>query len=453
MDLVLLRKKHPRFIYESYSIKKEEKKLIITFNFKLEPDIVFKPKLSIPIESTVEDKKIENLVFHLGLIELISYWKATCSPEIIIKAANLSSSQLAWLRSLIIQGLGEFFYKNNIDFTSGEFFSITSDSDRLLNSYPSSQSTSGDLILVGEGKDSAVTLESLKDLKTKKMTLVLNPAKAALKNIATAGYKNIITVQRTIDEKLLRLNNHGYLNGHTPFSAYLAFLGILIGTLYSYQNVIASNEKSANEGNVKFHHLEVNHQYSKSYPFEKLFRDYCFNNLTHEVNYFSFLRPLYNLQISKLFASYKQYHSTFRSCNINRNQDSWCGKCAKCVFTFLSLFPFLDYSKLIDIFGKDYFLETEMMQFFRGFVGLEKNKPFECVGTTEESILAVALCLKKYKSENKPIPSLLQSLEKDLNLNETFTKKLEQKIIKNWDGKHFLPEEYAELLKNLAQNL
>ena len=32
------------------------------------------------------DSFTKNLIFHIGLVELVSYWKATCSKNVIIKA-------------------------------------------------------------------------------------------------------------------------------------------------------------------------------------------------------------------------------------------------------------------------------------------------------------------------------------------------------------------------------
>jgi len=449
MLLAELRRKHPKFIYQSFETKEESNQLSIRFHFLLEPDINFSPEISLPLKQSLNQKGIENFAFHLGLVETISYWKAACSPEILISAGRLTNQQISWWHDLFIHGLGEFFYDNKIDFTSPHFLQISSNQNKEFN-FPlkNSSSSAGDLILVGGGKDSPVALELLKNLPSRKGCLVLNPTRASLENIQIAHYPAPLVVKRKIDPKLIKLNQLGYLNGHTPFSAYLAFLGVFVGVLHRYKNIVVANDRSADEENVIFRHLKVNHQYSKGFRFERLFQDYCQRYLTAKVQYFSFLRPLYEIQISQLFASYPQYHLSFRSCNLGQKENSWCGHCPKCAFVYLSLFPFLPFEKMMAIFGEDYYRKAEIKPFVYDLVGLGKRKPFECVGTKKESILAVALALRQYRTAGRQIPPLLLSLEKKLKLGDlNLVCLLEDEIQKGWNDKHFLPPKYSKLLK------
>ena len=91
--------------------------------------------------------------------------------------------------------------------------------------------------------------------------LMLNPLPAASALIAKAGCRSPVIVTRTIDPRLLELNKRGFLNGHTPFSALLSFLGVTCAVLLDYRSVIVSNERSSNEANVEFLGTQVNHQY------------------------------------------------------------------------------------------------------------------------------------------------------------------------------------------------
>ena len=50
----------------------------------------------------------------LGMVELVSYWKITCSPQVVIEAGSLSEEQILWWKDLYFNGLGEFFYVNKI---------------------------------------------------------------------------------------------------------------------------------------------------------------------------------------------------------------------------------------------------------------------------------------------------------------------------------------------------
>lgn len=65
---------------------------------------------------------------------------------------------------------------------------------------------------------------------------------------------------------------------------------------------------------------KINHQYSKSYEFENDFEEYSKKYLKTEIKYFSFLRPLNELQIAKLFSKYKKYHKVFKSCNVRKQR-------------------------------------------------------------------------------------------------------------------------------------
>jgi hypothetical protein len=225
----LLRKNYPRFIYQNYSYRVSKNNLEIFFNFKIEPDIKFKPKIVIENINQksferVGDSTLKNLIFNLGLMEIPSYWKTTCSPEIEIKAGPLNSDQIKWWKDLIIKGMGQFFYENQIDFRKPNFlkikilhFNAIASKHRIKKLLDPNRI----LVPIGGGKDSVVTLEILKKAEKHIQCFSLNPTEAALKIMRIAGCENPIIVRRTIDKKLLELNRKGFLNGHTPFSAYL----------------------------------------------------------------------------------------------------------------------------------------------------------------------------------------------------------------------------------------
>lgn len=454
MALPELRARHPNFIYESYKLEEQAEDIRIVFQLKLDPDIVFQPEVVIPGGRKLEEQSLSNLAFHLGMIESISYWKAACPQNLLVEAGNLSDQQIAWWHDLFIHGLGEFFFQNNIDFTPEDFLNILPNRTKPESQPAKTEKLDGDLILVGGGKDSAVTLDVLKSVKTRKGILILNPIQSALDIARQSEYPDPLVVQRKIDPKLIELNESGYLNGHTPFSAYLAFLGVFVGLVHGYENIIVSNERSSGEANIEFKGLEVNHQYSKSYRFERLFREYCSRYLTSDSQYFSFLRPLYDLQISSTFARLPKYHSSFRSCNVGQKENAWCGSCAKCSFVYVSLFPFVPYDKLTNIFGSDLFTKPATQKYIRDLAGLGQHKPFDCVGTIDETRLAVALSARKYRTLGNSTPPFVESLEKDLGISEDETiKMLEKRITNEWDDENFLPPDYARLLRSALQKI
>lgn len=410
MGFKQLRDKHPQFIYEGFEILPDGNNIRIIFNFTTFPDIKFRPEIVLPNVSL--NKNIDNLVFNLGLVEMLSYWKATCSPQIIIKAGYLNEEQIKFWKNLLIKGLGEFFYTNQIDFTQVDLVNFIVDSKNKFDKFYG-QLKDRDLVLVGGGKDSAVTLDSISKSGKEFNCLLLNPTDAAIKIADAAGCKNPIIIKRTIDPKLLELNKQGYLNGHTPFSAYLAFLSTLSSVIYDFKNIIVSNESSSNEGNVSWMgqkkdvSYEINHQYSKTTEFEKDFREYSKKYLAL-TNYYSFLRSLGELEISELFSKMPKYHKLFRSCNKGSKMGIWCGECPKCVSTYLTLYPFLG-EKTRQIFGKDLLEDKSLIPIVKGL--LRKNnilKPFECVATVEEIKTAILLGRKRAKKEGIKIPKVLQ---------------------------------------------
>ena len=399
-----MKKKYPKFVYEKYDYRIVKNNLEMSFKFKILPDISFKPFLRIKnINKSrfkrIDKEVIDNLVFHLGLMEIPSYWKATCSPVIEIKAGFLDNNQIKWWKDLIINGMGQFFYENKIDWRKQGFLKIICSgkkkeifSGKLKNKF---------LIPVGGGRDSIVTLEKFKSKKIN--CFLLNPKKPAKDVVKIAGIKKPIIVDRKIDPILLELNKKGYLNGHTPFTALLSFLTVFCAVLFDYKNIVFSNEKSASEGNLKYLGKIINHQYSKSFSFEKKFKLYLKKYLAKDINYFSFLREYTELEISKMFLKYPQYFSSFSSCNSSKK---WCCNCPKCLFVYTTLYPFLEKKELFNIFGKDMFEDKKLLPIMEGLIG-KRNKPFECVGTYRETRKAVILSQKKAKNN---LPYILRKI-------------------------------------------
>ncbi|MCR5822757.1 MAG: hypothetical protein K6F85_07590, partial [Bacteroidales bacterium] len=220
--------------------------------------------------------------------------------------------------------------------------------------------------------------------------------------VEAAGYtmSEVAVIRRTIDPKLLELNAQGCLNGHTPFSAMLAFYTLVISMGSGRINIALSNESSANESTVPG--TSVNHQYSKSLEFENDFRRYVASEISPVFNYFSFLRPLSELQIAMLFARFDKYHDVFRSCNAGSKQDIWCGNCAKCLFAYIILSPFIASDRLNAIFGKAMLDDPGLQTYFDELTGIADVKPFECVGTISEVQSALAMTIERWYPTERP---------------------------------------------------
>jgi hypothetical protein len=437
-----LRRRHPRLVYDSYEYTAGPAGLQARFRLHLEPDVEFTPTLGIPVDlsrAALDDAALDLLVFHLGLVETISYWKASCPPELLVRAGRLDDAQVAWWRDLFLHGLGQFFYENRVDVRRPDLLAIASEGP-VHRPFRLARPPAGDVVLAGGGKDSAVALELVAGLGGPATAVVLNPIRAAVDSARIAGHENPMVVRRTIDPALLSLNARGYLNGHTPFSAYLAFLGVLTAALLGHRAAVVANEAGAGEENVTYLGLPVNHQYSKSLRFERAFREYCATRLTPDVEYFSLVRPLHDLQVAALFATEPAHHRSFRSCNVGQKTDSWCGTCPKCAYVYLSLFPFLPGEAMREIFGRDLFEVPAIQDHVRALVGLVGHKPFECVGTREESVMAAALGIRRARRDGRPVPGLLRRLDEELRLSAAGAVDGAVAWFRGaWSGDHFVP--------------
>ena len=425
-----LRQKYPRFVYEAFHHEVVPEGLKVWFDFRM-GDIEFHPTALVERRPFLDiGADIDTIVFNIGMIELISYWKCVCPPVVEVRCGALTDSQMAFWRKLYWHGLGEFFYTNGIQETQEAFLqvfsvqcSVFSDASQgcanQLTTNHSTLNTDNYLVPIGGGKDSVVTLELLRRAGKQIWPLIMNPRGATVECARMAGFPidEVLVIRRTIDPTLLELNAKGYLNGHTPFSAMLAFYTQLASVLSGVPNVALSNESSANESTVIG--SDVNHQYSKSLEFEDDFRDYSSFLIPHSsFNYFSFLRPLSELQIAMLFSRFTQYHDVFRSCNVGSKQDIWCGHCAKCLFACIILSPFIEPSRLNRIFGKAMLDDLSLEHEFKQLLGEEATKPFECVGTVGEVRQALAMTLSRWYPVEKPALLKLVELDKLVGLVE-----------------------------------
>ncbi len=407
---------YPTFTYQGYHYDLDKDGISMTFDFSIDGLSEFHPTWYIPRIKNVDvidEALIEDMVFSLGMVELVSYWKIACPPTVVIKDRQLSADQINWWKKLYWGGLGEFYYTNGVEESMDNFMEIKCESEMACRSFEPSEhkaAVAGDvpsvMVPVGGGKDSVVSIELLKE-KADVYCYVINSRGATDATVEVGQLtEKTIYAKRTLDKNMLDLNKQGFLNGHTPFSALVAFSSVIAGYLNDLKFVALSNESSANESTVADSY--VNHQYSKSFEFEEDFRYYEKNYLGAGVYYFSFLRPLAELQIAMLFSRFKKYHSVFKSCNVVSKQDIWCGHCPKCLFVYIILSPFLSLEELDSIFGKRLFEDETMQEDFDKLCGILPEKPFECVGSRDEVNASLTEAINKYEGLGIELPVLLK---------------------------------------------
>lgn len=448
-----LRNQYSRFFYRGFEVEKTPTELKITYHFEIEGLAEFAPCWTFPRPEGGGEPD-EKLIFSLGLVELISYWKIACPPQVVVEAGELDEDQIRWWKHLYFNGLGEFFYVNNINEADPESFmeircAGREDSAETAAAWekivPARSISQGVLVPIGGGKDSVVTLDLLRRAGLPVYGYIINPRGATVNTAVAAGLDEgrVMSVHRTLDPNMLELNRRGYLNGHTPFSALVAFSSLIAARLLNLSYVALSNESSANESTVAG--STVNHQYSKSFEFEQDFHDYVRRYLPGNAYYFSLLRPLSEFQIAKYFAGLKQYHPIFRSCNAGSKTDSWCGHCPKCLFVYLILSPFLSREAVRDIFGRDMLADETLKGTLDQLTGVVEEKPFECVGSRDEVNTAIVLAIGRLEQEHRPLPALL-AYYKGLNLYETY-QKAGDRYSAYCDTRNLLPDFLMDLVR------
>lgn len=459
------------FTYNDYHVDENDSNIEITFDFEIEKLSKFNPKIIIEKSQILKqleksgldqiinlhDKNFEKIVFNLGMIEALSYLKLVCPKKMYVKCGSLDKEQISWFKKLYVNGLGEFFYVNNIKHVDVDnFIDIICDIQEE-NVEKSNKKLIGNLIPVGGGKDSNVTMEVLSSLKNENTAFIVNPRGATISSVEVAGIgDSLITIQRILDDRMIKLNQKGFLNGHTPFSAMLAFLSVLVAYISGKKYVILSNESSANEPNVKG--TNINHQYSKTIEFENDFRSYESKYIKSNVEYFSLLRPLCEAQIAALFSKYDKYFNIFKSCNVGSKENVWCANCSKCLFVYIILSPYVSEERLKKIFGKNMLADITLEKTFIELVGKGDNKPFDCVGTYGEIEYSLAVTIKQKLRKHEELPMLLdlyyrKYLFSDISTVNEVVMSGFNKYICTYNTKNNVCGKFEELLKDKLKEI
>ena len=103
---------------------------------------------------------------------------------------------------------------------------------------------------------------------------------------------------------------------------------------------------------------------------------------------------------------------------MNHQHGLWCGECPKCVFVFTLFSAFLTKEELLGIFKKNLYQDENLLPLFKDVLGLGKMKPFDCVGTFEESKASFVLGSLKFKGDFI-VAKLLPKIKK-LNYSDLF---------------------------------
>lgn len=399
--------KYQQFVFKDYRFDSSTKTLQLWYGF--DDALEFCETYTFDFDfanydEAVLDRALQMLFFMAG----VSYYKAYLPPNISVAKGDVDDVTAGFLERTWQKGLGEFFYVNKLDPNTAVRFPATS---KTLQ--PLIPSGSGLLVGIGGGKDSLVSIELLRGYDLDIATWSLNHRPQLTPLIERIGLPHY-WVEREWDTRLLELNKQGALNGHVPISAIFAAVGSIVAVLTGRREVVVSNEQSANEPTLYYRGVAINHQYSKSQEFEMDYQALLKTHFGDNLQYYSLLRPLSELAIAEIFSKIglDTYHDVFSSCNRAFRHDSnrlfWDGTCPKCAFVFLALTPFVAREKLESLFeGKNLLLDPDLEVTYRQLLGIEGDKPLECVGEVQESRAAMRLAQEIY-------PELAEKYQFDL---------------------------------------
>ena len=437
------------FSFDKYSLKS---KFIYSFDHKnyFEEEIDFSSK-DFFIRDDIDFGIIKNILFHIHIAFWISYYKLFPTKNLVVKTWILNENQTNFWKKFYLNGLWEFFYRNKI--SPIWLCNFINDSDISFKK-KEFETKSKSLVPIWWWKDSIVSIELLKKNSFSFDLFTFWPKDNILyKKTQEISGKNRLFIKRYISD-LSNFKKGEYYNWHVPITWLIAFVMILVWYLYEYKYLVLSNEKSSNFWNVKWDWLNINHQYSKSFEFEKDFKSYTQKYITKNIFYFSLLRWFYEINIAKLFyLLWKKYFSFFSSCNYNfkifssldKNkipEKYWCNSCPKCVFVFTILRPYLSTKEVLQIFWKDLFQDLDLENIFKELLWISWIKPFECVWEKEEVIFSMYKSLGKYKK----IPFALKMFEKEVLPKFTHSQflKMEEKLYKIYK-ENIIPKDFEKI--------
>lgn len=398
--------KATRFDFVDYIY--DQKTRVVSFNYRIlfsnKNVLDFTETLELPRGSaSLKAEELDLFLVPLFLVSGISYYKLYF-PNKISLPFELNKDQAEFWNTLYLKGLGEFIFKNNLD--PKDIAKFPFKKDFKINKTLRLNTKDVVMLGIGGGKDSIVAAELLRENNFKTTSFLLETQKADdVTDVVIRQIGNpVIKIKRNLDPKIFEQHEGSY-NGHVPISAIIAFYGILSSALYENKYFAVGNGSSANIENITYKGLVINHQWSKTTEFEEMIQSYTKKYITPDIIYFSILRQFKEIRIVKLFSKYKKYFPTFTSCNKNfviskeRQDTLWCGKCPKCAFIFLMLSAFNSKEDVLNIFKKNLLDDEDNINLYKDLLGYGSMKPFDCVGSFEESQAALYLAREKFAED------------------------------------------------------
>lgn len=441
------------FLYKNFSLSEDRR--VASFYFSITHkgeihDLV--ETITFPVE--LPDRlAVQSALRALHLALGVSYYKIfVCST--ISHPYQMNQEESGFWNTVFENGLGEFLYVNKLD------------RERLAKFVPQEDGYTFDidvdwrpdnkaLLGIGGGKDSIVAGELLKKAGTPLEGFVMATGEqlGQTQSVADTMRIPLNVVGRQLDIKLLKLQERpDAYKGHIPISMIFGLVGGVLAVAKNASYVVVANESSASIPRAKWQGSDINHQWSKSFEFETLLQKYLHRNISTRLTYFSAVRPLSSVAISRLFATLSQYFEIFTSDNSifridpsKRPSGRWSLESPKSLSSFILLAPWMTEADIIRTFGRNFLDEPSLEALFYNLIGLEGEQPLDCVGTEEELLLSLNLLYRQNKFTSAAL--VRRALERqaisDNNLDEELNKSLQLA------NEHAIPEDIYSRLKPL----
>ncbi|MCA1689512.1 MAG: endonuclease domain-containing protein, partial [Actinobacteria bacterium] len=315
----------------------------VRLRYALDHEIEFVEEIDLPEGTRVDPaarQRVDALLSLLHWVAGVSYYKTAAPARVSPEIGPPPPAAARLLKALYSEGLGEFAYVNGLTGLPRPRFAPGPEigGGAVGDSRPPAGGGPGELrrvlVPIGGGKDSVVALEAVRRSDCEVALFSVGDLPAIAGTAQVAGLPHLVACRR-LDPGLAGLNRAGALNGHVPITAIVACIAVLTAALHDFDAVAMANERSASHGNVRWDGIEVNHQFSKGFPAERLLRA-AVAEAVDGVDVFSVLRPASELAIARAFARLEPYHGVFTSCNAifrldpARRASSWCCDCPKC---------------------------------------------------------------------------------------------------------------------------
>ncbi len=404
--------------------------------------------IDLPVEelSALNREQHHALFVLLGLSFATGHFLLSDFKKVHCACGKLPTHLEQLLGQQLRESLTEFRYLQGLD--PSRVIEVTSDGAPLqpISYTPSTDSA---LMMNGGGKDSCVSAELLQAVGIPFTWFNAHPIETRFRVIDRSGVPDQVSVDFHIDPAVREGRRYNW--GVKPYLFTVLSISLMVAYLRGHRYLITGSEQSADDPNLIYKGVEVNHQVGKTYSFECFFNTLVSEAVMENVLHFSIARPFTDLRLAEMFSHFPQYYDVFFSCNRGMGTDEWCNDCHKCAFIFLALYPFMEHQEMVKIFGEDIVQKPAMRQHMLELV-TEGIKPWECVGSLGESRLALQYLLRKHpglEDQNaSPTWADMQAACSSLNEAEEY-----EHSMKCFHTAHSIPPAYVEALANRAQEL